>query len=167
MQDMLGDELVVQVTAPSEEGEEVKQAVAEAIPDTVECIGLYFGAHWAPCCPRFEDNLLKDKYEEIIPDGQPKKFEVVFVSKDGNQKHFNHNFNVKMQEQGWKAIPFSDESKKKSLEQKFGVMEIPMMIITDRAGNQLSENGIKDLNTYASDALIGNWTSNSAGGQTE
>ena len=72
-----------------------------------------------------------------------------------------------MQEQGWKAIPFSDESKKKSLEQKFGVMEIPMMIITDRAGNQLSENGIKDLNTYASDALIGNWTSNSAGGQTE
>ena len=66
---------------------------------------------------------------------------------------------------GWKAISFADESRKKSLEQKFGVMEIPMMIVLDKQGNQLSENGIKDLNQYTSEALLQQWMSQSSAGQ--
>lgn len=130
MEEIVGNELVFEVTTAGEDGEERKQPLAEALPESVECVGLYFGAHWAPCCRRFQENLLLEKYNEMNGEGQPKKFEVVFVSKDGNQKHFNHNFKNKMA--GWKAVSFSDESRKKSLEQKYGVMEIPTMIVLDR-----------------------------------
>ena len=40
-----------------------------------------------------------------------------------------------------------------------------MMIVLDKSGNQLSENGIKDLNQYTSEALLQQWMSQSNAGQ--
>ena len=120
MEDILGNELVTQGGA--------MQPLAEGIPAaTVKFTGLYFGAHWAPCCRRFTTTLT-EKYNEI--NTASKEFEVVFVSKDGNQAAFDRNF----AEMPWKAITYDDESRKKSLEQKYGIMEIPMLIVLGANG---------------------------------
>ena len=52
-------------------------------------ICFYFGAHWAPPCRLFTTNL-KSVYEEWKDSNG--KFEVIFVSDDVNQSHFDHNF---------------------------------------------------------------------------
>ena len=125
------------------------QAVGAAL-EGIQFVGLYFGAHWAPCCRRFTTTLT-EKYGEINEGG--KKFEVVFVSKDGDQPAFDRNFG----EMPWKAIKYSDEAQKKNLEQKFGIMEIPMLIILNAQGKQVSDNGIRDLQNHQSNALIEAW----------
>ena len=129
MDDILGQELVVN----NGEVKPVGEALAGA-----KFVGLYFGAHWAPCCRRFTTTLM-EKYAEI--NNNAKEFEVVFVSKDGNQEHFDRNFG----EMPWTAISFADEARKKSLEQKYGIMEIPMLIILAADGKQVSDKGISDL----------------------
>ena len=129
MEDILGNELVAQVG--------VMQPISEALQG-VKFVGLYFGAHWAPCCRRFTSTL-KEKYTEI--NGANKDFEVVFVSKDGNQAAFDRNFG----EMPWKAVKYDDEGRKKSLEQKYGIMEIPMLVVLDASGQQVSDSGIRDL----------------------
>ena len=67
---------------------------------------------------------------------------MIFVSKDGDQPAFNRNF---AEMEVWTAIKYDDEARKKSLEQKFGIMEIPMLTILDSTGKQVSDNGIRDL----------------------
>ena len=78
-----------------------------------------------------------------------KDFEVVFVSKDGNQAAFDRNFG----EMSWKAIKYDDEARKKSLEQKYGIMEIPMLVILAPNGQQVSDKGISDLQNHRKDAV--------------
>ena len=141
MQDIVGTELLTS---------QGMKPLAEALPATVKCVGFYFGAHWAPCCRRFTTTLT-EKYNEI--NGQNKEFEVVFVSKDGNQAHFDRNF----AEMPWKAVKYDDEARKKSLEQKYGIMEIPMLIVLGANGQQVSDNGIRDLQNNQSAAIIEAW----------
>ena len=141
MQDIVGTELL---TAQG------MKPLAEALPATVKCVGFYFGAHWAPCCRRFTTTLT-EKYNEI--NASNKEFEVVFVSKDGNQAHFDRNF----AEMPWKAVKYDDEARKKSLEQKYGIMEIPMLIVLGANGQQVSDNGIRDLQNNQSAAIIEAW----------
>ena len=142
MEDILGTELVGDGGVP--------QPLAQALPQSVKFVGLYCGAHWAPCCRRFTTTLT-EKFQEINQ-GQ-RDFEVVFVSKDGNQAAFDRNFG----EMPWKAIKYDDEARKKSLEQKFGIMEIPMLIVLGRDGKQVSDNGIRDLQNHASNAIVESW----------
>ena len=141
MEDILGTELITQGNAP--------QALTDAFQG-IKFVGLYFGAHWAPCCRRFTTTLT-EKYNEI--NGNSKEFEVVFVSKDGNQAHFDRNF----AEMPWKAVKYDDEARKKSLEQKYGIMEIPMLIVLGANGQQVSDNGIRDLQNNQSAAIIEAW----------
>ena len=141
MEDILGTELVTQGGA--------MQPLSEATTN-VKFTGLYFGAHWAPCCRRFTTTLT-EKYNEI--NGANKDFEVVFVSKDGNQAAFDRNF----AEMPWKAIKYDDEARKKSLEQKYGIMEIPMLIVLGANGQQVSDNGIRDLQNHQSNAIVEAW----------
>ena len=141
MEDILGTELITQGNAP--------QALTDAFQG-IKFVGLYFGAHWAPCCRRFTTTLT-EKYNEI--NGNSKEFEVVFVSKDGNQAHFDRNF----AEMPWKAVKYDDEARKKSLEQKYGIMEIPMLIVLGANGQQVSDNGIRDLQNNQSSTIIEAW----------
>ena len=115
--------------------------LAEALTG-IKYVGLYFGAHWAPCCRRFTEQM-RDDYAAI--NGTAKELELVFVSKDGNQAAFDRNF----AEMPWKAVKYDDEARKKSLEQKYGIMEIPTLIIVNAAtGQQTSENGQRDIQTH-------------------
>ena len=58
----------------------------------------------------------------------------------------------------WKAVKFDDEARKKSLEQKYGIMEIPMLIVLNNAnGQQVSDNGIRDLQNNAAGAVVEAW----------
>ena len=141
MEDILGTELIVAGGN--------SQNLTEAFQG-VKFVGLYFGAHWAPCCRRFTTTLT-EKYNEINQNS--KEFEVVFVSKDGNQPHFDRNF----AEMPWKAVKYDDEARKKSLEQKYGIMEIPMLIVLGANGQQVSDNGIRDLQNNQSSAIIEAW----------
>ena len=141
MEEILGNELVSAGGAT--------QPLADAL-NGVSFVGLYFGAHWAPCCRRFTTTL-KEKYEAINAEG--KKLEVVFVSKDGDQAAFDRNLG----EMPWKAVKYDDEARKKSLEQKFGIMEIPMLTILAPDGKQVSENGVADLQNHADNAIIEAW----------
>ncbi len=115
MEDIVGTEVVAEAAN--------MQPVADAM-NNIKFVGLYFGAHWAPCCRRFTTTLT-EKYNEINGGANGKEFEVVFVSKDGNQDAFDRNF----AEMPWKAIKYDDEPRKKSLEQRYGIMEIPTLII--------------------------------------
>ena len=99
--------------------------LAEALTG-IKYVGLYFGAHWAPCCRRFTEQMCDD-YAAI--NANAKELELVFVSKDGNQAAFDRNF----AEMPWKAVKYDDEARKKSLEQKYGIMEIPTLIIVNAA----------------------------------
>ena len=49
--DILGTELVTEGGA--------LQPTSEAM-NGIKYIGLYFGAHWAPCCRRYTDTLKSD-----------------------------------------------------------------------------------------------------------
>ena len=138
MEDLLGGTVVTQGGGD--------MPLAEALTN-IKYVGFYFGAHWAPCCRRFTETL-KEDYELI--NGQNKQFEVVFVSKDGNQAAFDRNF----AEMPWKAVKYDDEARKKSLEQKYGIMEIPMLIIVKAEdGSQTSDNGIRDLQSHRGDVI--------------
>ena len=142
MEEIVGAELVSTGLA--------MQPLAEATAG-VKFVGLYFGAHWAPCCRRFTTTLT-EKYTEI--NATTKEFEVIFVSKDGNQAAFDRNFS----EMPWKAVKYDDEAKKKNLEQKFGVMEIPMLVILDAtSGEQVSSDGIQNLQNHQSTVIVEAW----------
>ena len=101
-------------------------------------VGVYFGAHWAPPCRKFTHSLKKN-YEEANKDGQ--KLEIVFCSQDGNHAAFKRNFN----DMEWYAVDFEDKSRIQSLQQTFGVMELPTLIIIDKDGQIVSQSGDTDL----------------------
>ena len=139
MEDLVGTELVTQGGG--------MMPLAEAMAG-VKYVGFYFGAHWAPCCRRFTETL-REEYAAINANGK-RDLEVVFVSKDGNQAAFDRNF----AEMPWKAIKYDDEARKKSLEQKYGIMEIPMLLVVRAAnGQQVSENGVADLQNHHADVV--------------
>ena len=74
---------------------------------------------------------------------------MVFISKDGNQDAFNRNFG----DMPWKAVKYDNEVMRKSLEQRFGVMEIPYLVILSADGKQVSSNGINDMQSHKGDVI--------------
>ena len=51
--------------------------------------------------------------------------EVIFVTDDRAPDHFERNF-LKMP---WLAIPYEDEHRKQTLKSRFGVCEIPTLVV--------------------------------------
>ena len=128
--------------------EEVKLAELTAGP---KFIGLYFGAHWAPPCRKFTTKLT-GVYNELNKDS--KVFEVIFVSSDGNEDHFKAN----LADMPWTAIQYDEKSTKDKLTQKYGIVQIPSLVIIDEKGNTISIDGDKDLASKAGgDKLIESW----------
>ena len=130
MEDTLPTELVV------EDGSQTVQT-SEKLAGA-KFVGIYFGAHWAPCCRRFTKTL-QDYYGQI--NASERQFEVVFVSKDGNQEAFARNFS----QMPWAAISYGDEARRRALEQQFGIMEIPSLVILSDTGALITQEGLRDL----------------------
>ena len=101
---------------------------------------MYFGAHWAPPCRLFTTNLV-EAYKEINKEAQ--KFEVVFVSIDGNDKAFKDNF----KEMPWLAVPYEEEELRSRLKQRYGINSIPTIVILDMNGTMITDEGRYELQT--------------------
>ena len=131
-------------------GQELKQGSASISTSGalagVQFVGIYFGAHWAPPCRRFTETLT-GAYTALNKEN--KKFEVIFCSSDGNADAFKRNF----EGMPWLAIDYSDEATKASLLQRYGVTEIPTLIIIDSEGNLISYEGSKEILNSPAEAL--------------
>ena len=112
-------------------------------------IGIYFGAHWAPPCRRFTKKLT-EVYNTL--NSEKKAFEVIFVSSDGNLDHFKAN----LAPMPWTAVQYEEKATKDKLTQKYGVVQIPSLIILDEQGNTISTDGDKDLKK-AVEELLPTW----------
>ena len=61
---------------------------------------MYFGAHWAPPSRLFTERLIG--FNQIIKNSFQERFQVVFISDDGDQDAFGRNFNL----MPWAALHF-------------------------------------------------------------
>jgi len=100
-----------------------------------DCIGLYFSAHWCPPCRGFTPQLASI-YSNLKRAG--KNFEVIFISSDREEGSFNEYF----QTMPWLAMPYGAlPDYQGALSQKYGVRGIPCLILLDRQGNLLDQDG--------------------------
>ncbi|XP_047963099.1 probable nucleoredoxin 2 isoform X2 [Salvia hispanica] len=89
-------------------------------------IGIYFSANWYQPCRNFTP-LLANAYEQLKDRGPG--FEVVFVSCDEDAPAFDEHRAL----MPWLAIPFSGLETKRSLNTRFGIEDIPSLIILQPA----------------------------------
>jgi len=99
-----------------------------------DAIGVYFSAHWCPPCRGFTPKLV-ETYNKMKAAG--KKFEIIFVSSDRDQKSFDEYYN----EMPWLALKFDDRKRKAKLSKKFGVNGIPSFQIISTDGKILTNEG--------------------------
>ena len=100
---------------------------------STEIICLYFSAHWCGPCRKFTPNL-SEFYKEI--NSEKKQIEIIFCSSDQDQNQFDEYFKT----MPWIAIPFESESKDEIAED-LGVSSIPTLIVFDKDGNVLDNDG--------------------------
>ncbi|CAF1528629.1 unnamed protein product [Adineta ricciae] len=110
-------------------------------------IGLYFSGHWCPPSRDFTPKLV-EAYKSIDHSMQD-KFDIVLVSSDNDQNAFDHYF----QEMPWKALPFSDRTRKQALVKKFNVKRIPCLIVLSSSGEVLTSKGVAEINAYGADSI--------------
>lgn len=99
-----------------------------------DAVGIYFSAHWCPPCRGFTPKLA-ESYKKIVSQG--KKFKIVFVSSDQDETAFKSYF----KEMPWLALPFVDRAQKQKLSTKYGVRGIPTLVILDKQGNTITQDG--------------------------
>lgn len=90
----------------------------------VECLGIYFSAHWCPPCKGFTPVAAKN-YEALKAAG--KKIEIIFASSDKDETQFNEYHG----EMPWKALPYSERDKKASLAKRYKCSGIPHLVFVD------------------------------------
>ena len=98
-----------------------------------DIICLYFSAHWCGPCRKFTPSL-SEFYKEI--NSETKQIEIIFCSSDQDQNQFNEYFKT----MPWIAIPFDSEAKDEIAEE-LGVSSIPTLIVFDKDGNVLDNDG--------------------------
>jgi len=101
----------------------VEVSSLETVRD-LDVLAFYFSAHWCGPCRSFTPQLVSF-YNKLKEDG--KKFEVIFVSADKDDKAFTSYF----QEMPWLAIDFADDEKKDAFNQLFEVDGIPTLVLID------------------------------------
>jgi len=90
--------------------------------NSCDFVVLYFGAHWSPPC-RLLTERLSTFYEDVRK--EQIRFEIVFVSDDGNNEAFFKNFS----EMRWVALPFQDQERKMQLKEMIGINAIPNLTV--------------------------------------
>ena len=148
MQSLIGDKLIKRT------GEEGSYQIAEMNFDqfpSCDYVCFYFGAHWAPPSRIFTTTLI-EKFYNVVNEGS-KRAEVIFVSDDREKSHFDRNF-LKMP---WWGIPFEDEHKKQTLKSKFGLLDLPTLVVVStkdcrvvtHEGREHIPNGMRALDEWA------------------
>lgn len=121
-------------------GDQVKLSSLEG-----KSIGLYFSASWCGPCHRFTPKL-SEVYSELS--AQNADFEVVFISADEDEEAF-HKYFAGMP---WLAIPFSDSTTRSKLDELFTVQGIPHLVILDKNGMVVNDDGVQAVQEYGSEA---------------
>ena len=131
-------------------GKELVNAKGEKVATSTlagKTIGIYFSAHWCPPCRQFTPKLVE--FRDAVA---KHKFEIVFVSFDKDKEAMDGY--MKETKMGWLAIPF-DAAQRKAVAAEFGVRGIPTLIILDKDGKKITDNGRGDVTTKGKDALKG------------
>jgi len=103
----------------------------EAVQDKV--LAFYFSAHWCPPCRGFTPKLA----EWYSKDLKAKGLEVVFVSSDRDEASFQDYF----KDMPWLALDYSQRQAKEELSNHFGVEGIPSLVILDKDGSVITNEG--------------------------
>ena len=101
-----------------------------------EYLCFYFGAHWAPPCRIFTTQLNETLYSKVNTEADGKKIEVIFVTHDREQSHFDRNFKL----MPWMSIDFKDDHRRATLGSKFGVCELPTLVVCDKNGKLITHD---------------------------
>ena len=119
---------------------------------TINCIRLYFSAHWCPPCRRFTP-LLGEAYnahKQYIQDNNipEEDIEVIFISLDSVQTDFD-TYRSKMP---FYSVPFANLwllNIKDKLSDRFAIRSIPTLVILNgQDGSVITKNGKGEYATY-------------------
>ncbi|CAF2960869.1 unnamed protein product [Rotaria sp. Silwood2] len=110
-------------------------------------VALYFSAHWCPPCRNFTPKLA-EIFKEIKNELKD-KFDIVFVSCDEDQASFDEYF----KEMPWKALPFSDQDRSKTLGEKFNVEGIPALVVLSSTCETITSDGVEEIRASSKKAL--------------
>ncbi len=121
--------------------EKVKKA--DALNNDI--IGIYFSAHWCGPCRVFTPNLGKF-YQNV--NKEKKQVEIIYCPSDQTL----HEFNEYYQTMPWLAIPFESDSKD-AIADGLGISSIPTLIIFDKKGNVLDNDGRATIEKQGSKAI--------------
>lgn len=103
----------------------------------LDCLGIYFSAHWCKPCRGFTPKLAK-VYEKLVGSGG-KQLEILFASSDKSAAQFSEY----LAEMPWKALPYSDRTRQAALAKECGVKGIPCLVFIDpKTGAVLTKKGV-------------------------
>ncbi len=111
---------------------------------------IYFGAHWAPPCRKFNGDL-KAWYDFANAgcEANKKNVEVIFVSLDGNEAAFNRHFAL----MPWLALPYEDEARVAALKIRYDIKALPTLVVTDFTGAKvISTDARQDVTSAGGNA---------------
>merc|ERR1712173_81572 len=120
----------------SEEGSLIVDKKNETVPlkqlQSADVVGLYFSAHWCGPCRGFTPKLA-DLYNKCKE--KNKKFEIVFLSSDHDEKEFKEYY----EDMPWCALSYEERGLKSSLSDIYDVQGIPTLILLNGKGELISE----------------------------
>ena len=112
---------------------------------------MYFGAHWAPPSRLFTERLIG--FNQIIKNSFQERFQVVFISDDGDQDAFGRNFNL----MPWAALQFDKTEIKMNLKKIAGINGIPHLLILAAYNGEVIEEDASDLINDEPQELYKKW----------
>jgi len=95
--------------------------------------------HWCPPSVQFTPRLAQ-AYKSIISEVK-NQFEIVFISSDRSQQEFDGYF----AEMPWKALTYSERTRKDNLSRQFNVTGIPCLIILSPTCQVITKTGVQDI----------------------
>ena len=108
-------------------------------------VAVLFSASAVPSAREFTRQLT-DVYKDLKAKG--KGFEVVFLHNDESHEVWKQS----MKEMGWLAVPFADSSTIDSAGQRFAIQDLPTLVLLDREGNWVTNEGVEVIKKYGSSA---------------
>merc|ERR1740124_1558227 len=108
--------------------------VATSLLHSADVVGVYFSAHWCGPCRSFTPKLV-DMYNECKEQG--KRFEVVFVSSDQDEKAFDEYY----AEMPWLHLRFDRRDLKEAISNLFDVQGIPTLVLLTGKGVKITDDG--------------------------